>query len=161
MGSHKIIHIEDEFLIKEDCEYIKKYFSSRKSDVECYNGNSTFILNILSTYKKDDVLRSIVNDVVKVCKGFQKNIRLDTLQIVRWPVESYMKSHIDPDSDVFAAMVYLNDDFIGGHTCFEEFEIKPEVGKLIIFSNSYYRHYVTRIESGIRYTLAFWFTSPK
>ena len=50
-----------------------------------------------------------------------------------------MKPHFDDNNvhnpDVFAAMLYLNDDFSGGHTIFEELEVKPKTGKLIIFSN--------------------------
>ena len=34
--------------------------------------------------------------------------------------------------DVFAAMLYLNDDFEGGSTVFEHMEVKPETGKLIV-----------------------------
>ena len=57
--------------------------------------------------------------------------------VVRWPVGTFMKPHVDDNNvhnpDVFAAMLYLNDDFVGGHTLFEQYDIKPEVGKLIVF----------------------------
>ena len=58
--------------------------------------------------------------------------------VVRWPVGTFMRPHIDPyranqEPDLFAAVLYLNDDFVGGHTAFEEYEVKPETGKLHCF----------------------------
>ena len=66
-------------------------------------------------------------------------------------VGTFMKPHVDDNNvhkpDVFAAMLYLNNNFTGGgNTCFEDFEVKPEVGKLIVFSNSQYLHYVSKVE---------------
>ena len=62
-----------------------------------------------------------------------------------------MKPHIDPhrpnQEPIYSQLVvYLNDDFDGGYTCFDEYEIKPEIGKLLIFSNSIYKHSVSKIE---------------
>ena len=41
-----------------------------------------------------------------------------------------MKPHFDDNNvhnpDIFAAMLYLNNNFSGGCTCFEDFEVKPE-----------------------------------
>ena len=57
-----------------------------------------------------------------------------------------MKPHVDDNNvhnpDIFAAMLYLNNNL---YTCFEDFEVKPR-GKLIIFSNSQYLHYVSKVE---------------
>jgi len=51
----------------------------------------------------------------------------------------------------------LNDDFDGGHTCFNECEIKPETGKLLIFSNSIYEHSVSKTVNGERFVLSIWY----
>mgnify|MGYP003312979447 FL=1 len=59
--------------------------------------------------------------------------------------------------DIFAAMLYLNDDYTGGHTCFEHMEVKPEKGKLIVFSNAEYLHYVSQVEKSERFVLSFWY----
>ncbi len=81
--------------------------------------------------------------------------------VVRWPVGTFMKPHLDDNNkhnpDIFAAMLYLNDDYSGGHTCFEHMEVKPEVGKLIIFSNAHYLHYVSKVEDSERFVLSFWY----
>ena len=56
-------------------------------------------------------------------------------------------------------MLYLNDDFGGGCTVFEHLEVKPEVGKLIIFSNAHYLHYVNKVEDAERFVLSFWYNN--
>ena len=87
---------------------------------------------------------------------------VDYAGIVRWPVGTFMKPHIDPhrpdqEPDLFAAVLYLNDDYTGGHTGFEECEVKPEMGKLLVFSNSIYKHHVTKIEGTERFALNIWY----
>ena len=75
-----------------------------------------------------------------------------------------MKPHYDSSAkdgiyDLFAALLYLNDDFTGGHTGFEDFDITPIAGKLVIFSNSQHKHHVTRVVGADRYALSFWFNT--
>jgi hypothetical protein len=57
------------------------------------------------------------------------------------------------------AICYLNDDFTGGQTYFSKYgvNIVPKAGDLLIFP-SRYRHGVTEMSGGIRYTLPTWFT---
>ena len=96
-----------------------------------------------------------------MCKTFDDTAKLDYVGVVRWPVGTFMKPHLDDNNkhnpDIFAAMLYLNDDYSGGHTCFEHMEVKPEVGKLIIFSNAHYLHYVSKVEESERFVLSFWY----
>ena len=84
--------------------------------------------------------------------------------VVRWPIGTYMKPHVDDNNvhkpDVFAAMLYLNDDFEGGSTMFEDIEVKPESGKLVIFSNSQHLHYVSKVDKSERFVLSFWYSRP-
>jgi len=56
-------------------------------------------------------------------------------------------------------LVYLNNDYTGGHLEFSNFgiKIKPEPGMLILFpSNFAYSHRSTPITSGIKYSLVTW-----
>ena len=53
----------------------------------------------------------------------------------------------------------LSNDFEGGYTGFKDFEVKPKTGKLLIFSNSQYKHHVTRVIGRDRYALSFWYNS--
>ena len=103
----------------------------------------------------------VVNRVNSLCKSFDSQSNLDYVGVVRWPVGTFMKPHTDNNNnhpqDIFAAMLYLNDDFDGGCTVFEHLEVKPEVGKLIIFSNAHYLHYVNKVEGAERFVLSFWY----
>ena len=116
-----------------------------------------------TTIKVDDneLFKTVVHAVTNLCKSFDPDIVLDYVGVVRWPPGTFMKPHFDKNDihgpDVFAAMLYLNDDFEGGHTLFEQYDIKPEVGKLVIFSNSQLLHHVSKVEEGERFVLSFWY----
>ena len=114
---------------------------------------------------EDELFKTVVHGITDLCKGFDPNILLDYVGVVRWPVGTFMKPHFDKNdvhgADVFAAMLYLNDDFEGGSTVFEHMEVKPEQGKLIIFSNSKYLHHVSEVKNGERYVLSLWYKYPK
>ena len=113
----------------------------------------------------DELFKTVVHEVTHLCKGFDSDIILDYVGVVRWPVGTFMKPHFDKNDihgpDVFAAMLYLNDDFDGGSTVFEHIEVKPETGKLVIFSNSQYLHHVSKVEKSERYVLSFWYKRMK
>jgi predicted 2-oxoglutarate/Fe(II)-dependent dioxygenase YbiX len=60
--------------------------------------------------------------------------------------------------DAIAFILYLNDEFDGGETVFEnETTIKPKKGRLLVFSNGIILHKVNLITKGERYALAGWF----
>ena len=110
---------------------------------------------------ENNLFAEVINKVTKICQTFDKNIILDYVGVVRWPPGTFMKPHFDKNDihgqDVLAAMLYLNDNFGGGCTCFEDFEVKPQSGKLIIFSNSLYLHHVSKVENSERFVLSFWY----
>jgi hypothetical protein len=94
----------------------------------------------------------------------------DTIHIVRWfdgmeqpphaDAENADGSHHPLEWRDFGAIIYLNDDYSGGHTYYpnHNFEIIPEPGKLAIHpSDLNHLHGVSKISGGIRYTLpSFW-----
>lgn len=63
------------------------------------------------------------------------------------------------------AVIYINDDFIGGHTCFREAEfgpyreVTPKAGTLVGFSVADNAHAVTKLLSGERFVLNIWFST--
>ena len=138
---------EKNFLSKSECEYLINFYKK----------------NINSTFQHRDTYPLLLNHdhitykILTKCETINKNIILDEQQIVKWPVGSYMLPHVDPISDCFASLVYLNDDYKGGETHFKDKKIVPERGKLIIFSNSLLEHWVSPIGKKDRYTLALWF----
>jgi predicted 2-oxoglutarate/Fe(II)-dependent dioxygenase YbiX len=58
-----------------------------------------------------------------------------------------------------SAIVYLNDDYEGGHVEFVNYgvKIKPKPGMLLLFPSSYaYRHIAHPVTSGTKYAIVTW-----
>ena len=149
MSKGKMIYSHKNFIKSEKCdEIISNYILN--VDISFRYGN-TYPLNIKS-------IDGVTDKIESICKKFDPNIRLDLCQIVKWPSGSKMAPHVDDSlNDRFAALIYLNDNYLGGETVFDELTIFPEKGKLVIFENSKLQHSVSEIVSGVRYTLALWF----
>ena len=127
-----------------------------------YLGGDADFINMKE--EKADFFRQVVDKVTTICKSFDDRANLDYVGVVRWPIGTFMNPHYDNSSkdgiyDIFAAMLYLNDDFSGGHTGFENFELTPKAGQLCIFSNSQYKHHVTKVEDAERFVLSFWYNN--
>ena len=43
---------------------------------------------------------------------------------------------------------------------FEDIEIKPKPGKLVIFSNNKHLHYVSEVGGAERFSISFWYSRP-
>ena len=141
-------------------------FGSSHHDTDSRNPKKNpQLVNIGGTiHRTDKLFANVINDVTTLCKSFENDIALDYVGVVRWPIGTFMKPHVDDNNvhreDVFAAMLYLNDDFKGGATVFEEMEVKPETGKLVIFTNGELLHYVSKVEEAERFVLSFWYSRP-
>ena len=148
-----IIHIEDEFISLDRCLEIIQYYHN-SDDTEKYG--TTYPINITNKYSK---FQDVFDKVIKTCLFLSnEKINLQRSEIVKWPVGSFMKPHYDPPCDALSCIIYLNDNYSGGRTCFhEDIKIKPKTGRSLIFSNSQYLHSVERIDNEPRYTMSFWF----
>ncbi len=106
---------------------------------------------------KDELFANVIANVTKICKSFHSNIQLDYCGVIRWPTGTFMKPHYDKSEmyspNILAAFLYLNDDYIGGHTQFDNldesvwYDVKPKTGKLLIFSNREYLHHVSKVDN--------------
>jgi len=56
-----------------------------------------------------------------------------------------------------SSLIYLNDNFTGGQTFVGKKKFKPKQGAALIFKSNVI-HGVTKIEDGVRGTIASWFT---
>lgn len=148
-----LIYLEDGFITESQSMSIIKHYKD--------NLNLTYkhYLSHPLTIDSDNLLvKDIVNKITDKCKKFDDNIKLQNLEIVEWPFNSWMDPHVDDNlNDVFASIVYLNDNFFGGQTAFDNFQIDAKLGRLLIFSNRHYRHSVRRVKFNTRYTLAAWY----
>jgi hypothetical protein len=72
------------------------------------------------------------------------------------------KAHFDGGTDTgrcVSAIVYLNNDYEGGHVEFTNFgvKIKPEPGMLLLFPSNYaYTHIAHPVTSGTKYAIVTW-----
>ena len=136
------------------------------SEDECNNTINFYKNNEDKAVKFRDVytlnLKNCVNflsdKLTKVSKEF--NAEIDWMQIVKWPIGSYQDLHFDNASEktVLSSITYLNDNFKGGQTYFEEDTMfKPKKGRGLFFDGKYYKHGVTKVEDEIRYVIATWY----
>ncbi len=133
----------DNFLSKEECnEFIEKFKQSPASKYR-----NTFTVKI----KPKNILERINNQF-----KFYNFVEPDNCEIVMWPVDSYMKMHVD-NGDKFSFLIYLNNDFDGGETVIEDITVKPRPGRIVIFSNGVMYHEVKQIKKSNRFMLAGWY----
>ena len=160
----KLLYIEENFISPSECQELIDLSKANKEEIPYGNetrGGDTFLTTLDGIYF-DSQENNVVERVTNLCKNFDDRVVIDYAGVVRWPVGTFMKPHIDPhrpnqEPDLFAAVLYLNDDFTGGYTGFDEYEVKPETGKLLLFSNSLYKHYVTKIGGAERFALSIWY----
>ena len=147
---------------EDDYDYAAHYARQDEIlDSAQYQGHADFIDMKGET---DDLYTNVVNRVTRICKLFDDRANPDYVGVIRWTPGTFMKPHYDNSAkdgiyDLFAALLYLNDDFEGGYTGFKEFEVQPKAGKLLIFSNSQHKHHVTRVVGADRYALSFWYNT--
>jgi hypothetical protein len=171
----------DGFLSSEQCQYLIQ--TAVRSNL-WESGGSEFWDNRTINYSKligfDRTAADIMLEANVRCKvaikeayGLDKDVYSDTLQVIRWFEGMSQPPHADDmsntdiqgfDHRVFGSIIYLNADYLGGHTYYPNFgtEVVPAVGKLAVHpGDPEHLHGVTTIENGTRYTIASFWTFNK
>ena len=115
------------------------------------------IINLINNFYNDKVYLELTN-LVYWGEGMELELHGDNFWIDD-PKAQHPVSHRD-----YSSVLYLNDNFDGGETYFENsrYQIKPKTGKLVFFtSGPEHVHGVKKITRGKRYTLATWYTKNK
>lgn len=165
---------------KEEAEWIIDIVSSIEPweggyGADFWDNRSLNASNIYKDHNKDlgeflFNLRPKIKSAIMEMYGLDKEIYPDLTQVVRWFPGMEQPPHSDDMEDTadhdfnkhrkFGAIIYLNDNYSGGHTYYPQYgiEIVPEVGKLAVHpGDTDHMHGVTKIEDSIRYTIAsFW-----
>lgn len=87
---------------------------------------------------------------------------MESINVNRYLPGQQYHAHSDAGGNstrVISALVYLNDDFMGGETEFILFgeKVQPKAGRLIIFPSNYaYAHAALPPAEGIKYSAAIW-----
>ena len=166
------------FLSEEDCKYVVDVVS--KLDTWEGAGNEFWAnraLNLPNIRKNiDPKVADIVADAIIRLKQtimseykLDKEVYHDTAQVIRWFPGMEQPPHADDMTNtehkgfehrVFGAIIYLNDNYSGGHTYYPQhgIEVTPKAGTLAIHpGDTDHIHGVTKIEGTTRYTIAsFW-----
>tara|TARA_R100000365_G_C2717678_1_gene51116 strand:+ start:275 stop:730 length:456 start_codon:yes stop_codon:yes gene_type:complete len=147
--NNKIIIRCDDFINPQECRELINIFNQSRPRWF----RNTFVLS----YDDGKILKKL-NHYFNFHNFEEMNhLKGSNMEIVLWPTHSWMGPHQDA-GDHLSFIIYLNDDFEGGETIVDGIEIKPKVGRLIIFSNGFYLHQVNKITKGKRYTLIAWYS---
>jgi len=153
--SNKIL-ILDNVLSQDDCTKLIEFYNKVGPSKQ---HRDTFVLSIAPTME-------IGGMVLKMTSAFHSffkyNIDIGWCEIVEWPEKSFQPVHrdfADPNTN-FTSVTYLNTSYSGGRTFFvDDVEIVPKVGRTVYFDGTHYEHGVSKVESGIRYTLPIWYNA--
>lgn len=154
-----MILIEENFLSKESCDFLQN-LSLKNSGQNVEPFRDIFVLYVNSESLK------IANKLGYVYCNFlasKGHVNFpEMIQITRWPVNSQQKMHFDTarDTTVMTSITYLNDDYEGGETCFDNgLVVKPLKGKTIFFDGMKYKHCVNPVQKKERHVLAIWYSN--
>ena len=147
--------IDDNLLSQSECnmliDYYKKYESFSKKFRDVYP---------LDLDLRDPNLNFLKTKLNSISKNF--NSEIDWFQIVKWPIDSKQDLHFDSASEktTLTSIVYLNDNYTGGQTYYEDGTIfKPKKGRGLFFNGQYHKHGVKPVDKNIRYVVASWYKS--
>jgi len=150
----------DNFLSKEECNNLIKFYKKNINKKNRKINASQRVSNVFP------LAIDINNDLSGYITNFNKMAALindsvvDWGQIVKWTKNSFQDLHFDNASSktTLSSICYLNEDFEGGQTYFEEGTLfKPKTGRALFFDGNYYFHGVKEILSKERYVLALWY----
>jgi prolyl 4-hydroxylase len=168
--NHEIFVIED-FLTKEECEeLILKSEKIGYEEAKVQTGENT--QSILKGVRNND--RILYKDEVLATKLYEKAkpflieifdchkiVGLNEMfRFYKYSPGQRFKMHRDgsykrneTETSFFTFLLYLNDDFEGGETEFQDlFTVKPKTGDLLVFYHPY-RHEGKLLVSGYKYAL--------
>lgn len=176
------VRIIENIASKEECEKIVNYVDEANlwemANHDFWH-NRVVNARTIAKYNKEiaELLISIRDRMKKQIiqrLDLKQEIYPDLLQVVKWPIGYSQPPHADAanldgtDNGLswrdFGSIVYLNDNFEGGETFYENFNltIVPEAGNMIVHSGDIlHAHGVKEIKGDIRYTIAvFWSFDP-
>jgi len=151
-----LAHLKENHIPSKDCDYLIKFY--KENCDKAVQWRNTFPLEL------EETLLETAKKYLEPTSLHLDNSIVDYSQVVYWPEDSYQDMHVD-DAYKFTSITsisYLNDDFEGGHTYFEDgTQFAPVKGRTIFFDGQYFRHAVKRISGGKRFVLATWYKKPE
>jgi hypothetical protein len=165
-----MITILDDVLTKIECDELIDIYKSNLFNVSLHG--MTYPLKLKNIQNKQNIALELINKINTKVHDCVKNIeQCLNIEIVKWPVGSMQDYHTDITDDGvsynLACITYLNDDFDGGYTQFLDsdgnlqFEVKPKIGKTVLFNGVKYMHGVNTVQHNDRYTVPMWYRTDE
>ena len=145
--------IADNLLSQSECNMLIDYYKKNENFSQKYR--DVYPLELKTKNPNINFLETKLNSI---SKNF--NSEIDWFQIVKWPINSTQNLHFDNASQktTLTSITYLNDDYTGGQTYYEDGTIfKPKKGRSLFFNGQYYKHGVKPVNKNIRYVVAAWY----
>jgi len=139
------------FLSLDQCKYLVNKFNP----VLPRDGLS---IHDLMSEVRDQKIYDISSKLVSHCRSkIDKNGYIDYHEVVIRDKRSQLVSHVDKQDQFSSAIIYLNDNYVGGQTKICDHVVTPKVGMMLTFPGNRLTHKLLPIQSGIRYVLTCWF----
>jgi hypothetical protein len=165
-----------DFISPEACDFLMRFYEENIEQLGRADFNPEFSFRTIGfsaiDMRRDEpsrLAKELLNRMRLKLVNLLKNehalpqVYPELTQIVKWPTGSAQGVHLD-DVETFttyAAIIYLNDDFVGGQTFFPSLGVAfpPKRGTVVAFQGRVLPHGVMRVAEGVRYTLPCWFTA--
>tara|TARA_R100000005_G_C4837632_1_gene110763 strand:- start:42 stop:527 length:486 start_codon:yes stop_codon:yes gene_type:complete len=151
--------IQDNFLSTEQCIWLIKQYENVSKPIEQFD--SFYPWN--HGYKgKDSIGNSplwLIDKINNLATEINGSV-VDWIETVKWYAPCPGKRlHSDDVSNktTLSCVIYLNSDYTGGQTYFEDGTvINPVSGRALFFDGKYHKHGVTNVDHGIRFNISCW-----
>ena len=163
----KNIHLIEDFISKEDLEYIQEFIKNGKFVASQYDRHE-FPLEGLDFTNDPHLIEMIHSYTDRIQEILEKTFeceleRSEIAGLTKYAPGSQLNEHADKICvswrDV-SNVLYYNDDYTGGEIFFSQYDLvmKPKAGSLLIFpAGANYQHGVNPVKTGNRYvTSTFW-----
>ena len=140
----------DNFLSKDECSFLIDFYKTNEKKSHTFRDVYPLTLKL-----NDPSISFLIEKQNKISKLF--NSKINWFEIVKWPVNSEHVLHFD-ERTTCTSIVYLNDNFEGGQTYYEDNTIfQPARGRGLFFNGNYYKHGVKKVSKNTRYVVASWY----
>lgn len=163
-----MIIILEKVITKKEAKELIKLFKKNKDKAARFpsnwmDNNSPSAYCIYDSKLKDNLFNKIIKKIEKLVQTYYgKKIKIERSELKEHENKSYHVMHYDrkyrTSSLGLTSVLYLNNDFVEGHTYFSDFtRVVPDIGRMIIYDGLKYEHAVSQIGGGSRYTIPCWY----
>jgi 2OG-Fe(II) oxygenase superfamily len=159
------ITVVENFLTSKECAWWINFHKTHYSEFgeEFFDTNildlQDTVLSMCNNNKRDltDPIKLINARIAAHIISIDPCVFPNYSRVVHWPEQSRQARHIDLNFHPYTSIIYLNDDFEGGHTHISGTDITPKTGKIITFKGNEMYHEVSPVTQGNRWTIATWY----